>query len=733
VVETASSGPPRIGFVLEQTLGHITHAANLRTLVSADAAVDAAFAEVAYDVTGAAALIPGYGNWTVRSGIRARRAIAGMRRGGPLDALFVHTQVPAIMLPDIMRRTPTVVSLDATPIQYDELGLEYGHATGGPRVEHLKWQANWDCFARAELIVAWAEWTKTGLVNRYGVPADNVVVIPPGVDCARWAAVRPATDGDLDRSASVRVLFVGGDLARKGGLDLIAAVVALRREGVAIELDVVTRDDAPSVEGVRIHHGLGPNSPALIDLYHAADVFCLPTHGDCLPMVLSEAGAVGLPLVSTDIGAISEIVRDGETGLLVPVGDTGALAATLGRLAADPELRRRLGAEAQRVVRSDFDAVKNAHRLVELLVEVARPAGGATRAGRRRPVLLTVSGTIAPDVREAIAEGRRPRADYLEMAEAFDAEVLDRAGARAETGRLGRIVERAAGSDALLAWACYRRRKQHRVVFTDGEQVGLPYAVLTSLARRRPRHVMIGHLLSARKKVLLHRLLRLQRRIDAVVVYAGTQRDVAIDVLGYPPDHVVLHPFMVDTGFWRPELAETAGRTRPMICAVGQELRDYPTLVEAVRGLDVDVVVAAASPWSKREDSSAGLDVPPNVEVDAFDLFRLRQLYTDAAFVVVPLQETDFQAGITTILEAMAMGRAVVCTRTTGQTDTLVDDVTGIYVPPGDVGALRTAVQRLLDDPATAARIGAAGQAWVRANADIVGYARDLSALTRAD
>ena len=346
-----------------------------------------------------------------------------------------------------------------------------------------------------------------------------------------------------------------------------------------------------------------------------------------------------------------------------------------------------------------------------------------------RPVLLTVSGTIPPELGDAIAAGRRPRADYREMAAAFDAEILDHAGARRESGRIGAVIERLAGANAVLAWACFRRRKHQRVVFTDGEQVGLPYAALTWLARRRPRHVMIGHLLSPRKKVLLHRALRLQRRIDAVVVYASSQQRVAIETLGYSSGQVVLHPFMVDTDFWRPEHVTATPRARPMICAVGQELRDYPTLVEAVRGLDVDVVVAAASPWSRRADSSAGLDIPPNVEVAGFGLFELRQLYADAAFVVVPLQRNDFQAGITTILEAMSMGRAVVCTHTAGQTDTLVDEVTGIYVPPGDVAALGGAIRRLLADPATAARFGAAGRAWVVEHADIGRYAADLAEL----
>lgn len=344
------------------------------------------------------------------------------------------------------------------------------------------------------------------------------------------------------------------------------------------------------------------------------------------------------------------------------------------------------------------------------------------------PVLLTVSGTIPDDLRTAIASGRRPRADYVEMARAFDAELLDRSGALGATGTLGRLLQRV-GADVPLAWACFTRAKRHRVVFTDGEQVGIPYAALSWLRRTRPRHVMIGHVLSPRKKALVHRLLRLQRRVDILVVYSSAQHRFAIDELGYRPDQVVLSTFMVDIEFWRPDHVTVTPRERPLICAVGQELRDYPTLVDAVRGLDVDVAIAAVSPWSTREDSSAGLDVPGNVAARGYDLFDLRQLYADAAFVVVPLQETDFQAGITTILEAMSMGKAVICTRTTGQDDTIVDDETGIYVQPGDIGELTGAIARLRDDPAEAARLGANGRRWVIEHADLDAYVARLGRL----
>jgi glycosyltransferase involved in cell wall biosynthesis len=79
---------------------------------------------------------------------------------------------------------------------------------------------------------------------------------------------------------------------------------------------------------------------------------------------------MGLPLVSTDVGAIGEIVRNERTGLLIRAGDAAALETALGRLAADASLRRRLGDEACRIVRSEFDATKNAERLVDTILSV---------------------------------------------------------------------------------------------------------------------------------------------------------------------------------------------------------------------------------------------------------------------------------------------------------------------------------------------------------------------------
>src|SRR5439155_23048132 len=85
------------------------------------------------------------------------------------------------------------------------------------------------------------------------------------------------------------------------------------------------------------------------------------------------------------------------------------------------------------------------------------------------------------------------------------------------------------------------------------------------------------------------------------------------------------------------------------------------------------VVIGAASHWSKRANTAADASAPANVTVDRFDYLALRQLYARSALVVVPLDDVDFQAGVTTILEAMAMAKPVIVTHSAGQTDVVED------------------------------------------------------------
>jgi glycosyltransferase involved in cell wall biosynthesis len=384
----------------------------------------------------------------------------------------------------------------------------------------------------------------------------------------------------------------------------------------------------------------------------------------------------------------------------------------------------------------------------------------STRPSRRQ-VLLTVSGDIPAALDEDIRAGRRPRPDYVVMQEHFDADLIDASTACAEHRLIGRLINRVAGVGPLLGWACFRRRSHYDVIVTDGEQVGLPFALLCRLfGRRGTRHAMVVHVVSPPKKAALIRSARLASLVDRWIVYCTAQAEFIATRFGVSATNLLLTPFMVDTQFFSPgavaalpgtesseaataaststvaSAASDAGTSRPMICAVGLERRDYPTLMEAVDGLDIDVVVAAASPWSKQSSSAEDSTLPDNVSVMSFSQKDLRDVYHRSMFSVMPLVEVDFQAGITAILESMSMERPVVCTRTVGQTDTVVDTdtdtdtddmSTGRYVPPGDALAMRATIERLIGDPDGTAELGRSSRKWVVEYADVEVYATGLA------
>jgi len=111
------------------------------------------------------------------------------------------------------------------------------------------------------------------------------------------------------------------------------------------------------VEALHLNNTHAVEGPAehgrVLELMRRADVFLLPSHGEGFPNSLVEAMAAGMASVVTAVGAVPEMVADGGA-LVIPVGDAGALRAAIERLAASPELRRRLGEEAQRTVRARY-------------------------------------------------------------------------------------------------------------------------------------------------------------------------------------------------------------------------------------------------------------------------------------------------------------------------------------------------------------------------------------------
>ena len=351
-----------LGFALEYSLGHVTHAQNLKRALADRADVAATYVDLPYDgMRGAWTRLPGVrSNWSLRASLGAYLGLRGQARR--LDALLFHTQVTSLFSAGLMRRVPSVVSLDATPLQYDALGAFYGHVpSSNTRLEALKKRLNQRAFGAARHLVTWSQWAKDSLASDYGVPPEKVVVIPPGIDTALWDFSRSSRPG-----GPVHLLFVGGDFARKGGDTLLEAFARLP-QSADVHLHVVTKTQGvgEGLPRVTVYRDVAPNSERLRGLFAQADLFVFPTRGDCLPLAVMEALASGLPVVTTDVGALSEAVTHGETGWVVPPDDTDALAGALAALAGDGALRAALGGQARQVARERFDSGINYSRLVD--------------------------------------------------------------------------------------------------------------------------------------------------------------------------------------------------------------------------------------------------------------------------------------------------------------------------------------------------------------------------------
>lgn len=364
----------RVTFVMEQHIGHQTYYQNLRRGVEQDGKITAVWMPVTYN--GASNLLtrlPGISNslrGTLQGMIQVRRALSG----GHYDVAFFNTQVPAALAARKVRRRPYVLASDITPIQYDGMSHLYGHQPDkAGLLASYKHRINVGLMRGAARILPWSHWTRDSLIRDYGVSAERIDVVPPGVDLQLW---KPANTER--RAGPLRILFVGGDLYRKGGATLLETFRMLPRGSA--ELHLVTRSQITPEEGVHTYYTMRPNSPELIALYQSADVFVLPTEAEAFGIAAIEASAAGLAIIATAVGGLADVVSDGETGFLVKPHDVTNLHALLGRLADKPELRVRMGRAARQRAETYFDAQRNAARVIEHL-RAAVTEAAATRAG----------------------------------------------------------------------------------------------------------------------------------------------------------------------------------------------------------------------------------------------------------------------------------------------------------------------------------------------------------------
>ena len=182
----------------------------------------------------------------------------------------------------------------------------------------------------------------------HGVPLEKVLVNPYGVDLKHFSPFPSHTN------ARPKILFVGQVGLRKGVPELLSAFSRLSKDADLCLIGPL-ESGMPKPLQSNVHHlGAVPIS-ALPDYYRSADIFCLPSWEEGFPLVILQAMASGLPVVTTDVSGAKDIIIPGIEGEIVAAGDIDALAQALECLLEDPVRAQEMGVAARARVNDGFD------------------------------------------------------------------------------------------------------------------------------------------------------------------------------------------------------------------------------------------------------------------------------------------------------------------------------------------------------------------------------------------
>ena len=332
-------------------------------------------------------VVPFSRSYNLASHLRAYRALVELFRRERFDMVHVHTPVAALIGRIAARRAgvPRIVYTAhgfyfhdrmAWPRRAAFIALEW---LAGRVTDVLFTQAREDAETARRLGLC-----RGGVVEAIGNGVDPGRFYPPGPDDARRSELRAALGAP---AGTVVIMMIGRLVAEKGYLELFEAmgrvdavlwVVGERLESdrrSAVEAAVAGLEERPELAKKIRFLGYRRDVPELL---RAADIFTLPSHREGMPRSIIEAMMTGLPVVATDIRGSREEVVPGETGLLVPVRDSEALAEALGRLVEDAALRRRLGGAGRARALELYDEAKVVARQLDLLgLAPARPAAAS--------------------------------------------------------------------------------------------------------------------------------------------------------------------------------------------------------------------------------------------------------------------------------------------------------------------------------------------------------------------
>lgn len=294
-----------------------------------------------------------------------------------------------------------------------------------------------------------------------------------------------------------------------------------------------------------------------------------------------------------------------------------------------------------------------------------------------------------------------PRQDYNEIAQKTSAVIYGDETANRFWHKTIRAFEKQVKLDASISVRAVKNVHSHNLILSTSEKLAIPVAILLRLQQYNIPHVVIAHKLSSRPKKLLFKLLPLHKNFNQIITVSKAQANYAIDYLGLLPNQVHALFSQVDHDFFQPQPVAI----EDFIFAVGQEQRDYQTLIQATKNTNIRILILANSRWSSYKSN---LPRAENVHylTTHLSFAQLRDFYAKAKLVVLPLKNVDYAAGVNCALEAMAMGKALVVSASTGIQEYLAHGETVFTVEPENAMVLRDGILQLWHDANERKRLG---------------------------
>jgi glycosyltransferase involved in cell wall biosynthesis len=303
----------------------------------------------------------------------------------------------------------------------------------------------------------------------------------------------------------------------------------------------------------------------------------------------------------------------------------------------------------------------------------------------------------------------RVEAETLYLLDTADGSVTPVLDLSAQTPRWWRKVEKLLRLDIALAVHASRVQDRGDIIWAGSEKIGIP---LSFLRLHKPL-VVIAHHMSSPAKARFARATGVVARWDGIGFISDESREFFVDYFGVSPDRLFQYETSKYLDKYNPQEAACDGP----IMSVGVAKRDYVTLIKAFAVLpECDVELYISSKFGDTLQKQARIPLPAGVKIMGWvSDEELLHRYHRARFVAVPLDETTHSgAGINAVLEASALGKAVIATNTGGMPTFVKDGETGILVPPNDVNAWVDAVRLLWTQPELARQMGQAGRCYVQ-------------------